>query len=126
MATLKDFLGGTAFTVGGPVFRNPSKTNFAPRASLALFPFRSARPCCAPAQACSSTCSARGKSRLRRARSSVLQVCLTSPRSRTCLWPGNAAPDSQLDMLDYYLQQPYSAQFQFLVQQEVTGTQSFR
>ena len=38
IATLPDPLRDSTVTVGGPLFRNPSKDNFAPRAALAWNP----------------------------------------------------------------------------------------
>jgi hypothetical protein len=124
MATLKDFLGDTAFTVGGPVFRNPSKTNFAPRVSVALLPFRSARTVLRAGVGVffdllgTREISTAGV----RVPPFYELLTLTSPSFPNLpLAMASASPDSQLDMLDYYLQQPYSAQFQFLVQQELAG-----
>ncbi|MBK9168993.1 MAG: TonB-dependent receptor [Bryobacterales bacterium] len=43
VATLRDPLRDTGVTVGGPLYRNPSKLNFAPRGSLAWDPLGSGR-----------------------------------------------------------------------------------
>jgi hypothetical protein len=122
IATLRDFLHDSAFAVGGPLFDNPSRTNLAPRASLALLPFRS------------------GKTVIRAGAGIFFDLLSTRelvvagvrvPPFYTLLsvnrpaFPNlvqaaqNAPSASSPDMLDYYVQQPYLAQFQLLVQQEL-------
>jgi hypothetical protein len=122
IATLRDYLRDSAFAVGGPLFDNPSRTNFAPRASLAFLPFGS------------------GKTVIRAGAGIFLDLISTRelvvagvrvPPFFTLLsvsrpaFPNllqaaqDAPPVNSPDMLDYYVQQPYLAQFQFLVQQEL-------
>jgi hypothetical protein len=122
IATIPDFLQATTTTVGGPLFDNPSRTNFAPRASLAFLPFGSGK----------TVIRAGGGIFYDSIGSQELVVAgvrvppffvLDSPTNPS--FPNllqaiqNTRPSKSLDMLDYYLKQPYSAQFQFLVQQEV-------
>ncbi|MGD0199398.1 MAG: TonB-dependent receptor [Bryobacteraceae bacterium] len=122
IATLRDFLHDPAFTVGGPLFPNPSRTNFAPRASMAILPFGS------------------GKTVIRAGAGifydllSIQELFIGGVRvppffniisANKPAFPNlfqalqSAPPTSLLDMLDYNLQQPYVAQYQFMVQQEL-------
>jgi hypothetical protein len=122
IATLRDFLHESAFTVGGPLFDNPSKTNFAPRASVAFLPFGSGKTVIrAGAGIFFDPISTRelvvaGV----RVPPFFNMVSVNKPAFPNLFQAvQNAAPAKSLDMLDYYLPQPYVAQFQFLVQQEV-------
>ena len=122
IATIPNFLEAATTTVGGPLFTNPSKTNFAPRASVAFLPFGS------------------GKTVIRAGGGIFYHIIgmqelvvagvrvppfyelasLTNPSFPNLLQAAqSASPSKALDMLDYHLQQPYMAQYQFLVQQEL-------
>jgi hypothetical protein len=122
VATLPDYLTDTAFTTGGPLYSNPSKTNFAPRAGVAYAPFDS------------------GKTVIRAGAGifydllSVKELLVGGVRvppfftlasANKPAFPNlyqalqTAPAQPLLDMLDYNLQQPYVAQYQFRVQQEV-------
>jgi hypothetical protein len=122
IATVRDLLHDTSTHVGGPVFKNPSKTNFAPRVSLAYDP-----------------CGA-GKTVIRagagiffdllgmrelvvggvRTPPFFSEASLDRPPFPNLLQAAQStAPLNSLDILDYYQSQPYVAQFQFLVQQQV-------
>jgi hypothetical protein len=122
IATIPDFLHDSTVTLGGPLFDNPSKINFAPRASVAVLPFGS------------------GKTVIRAGGGIFFDLISTrelvvagvrvppyfnAVSVAAASFPNllqaarNAAPTNSLDMLDYHLPQPYTAQYQFLVQQEL-------
>jgi hypothetical protein len=122
IATLRDPLHDSAVTVGGPLFENPSKSNFAPRVSLAFDPI------------------GKGKIVIRAgagvfydlisARELVVtgvrmppffnQVSLSQPAFPNLLDAArNASPVNSMDLLDYRISQPYVMQFQLMMQQEL-------
>jgi hypothetical protein len=122
IATLPDPLHDTTVTVGGPLFKNPSKKNFAPRASLAWDPFGS------------------GKTVLRAGagiffdlistRDLVVagvrvppffnRVVVFRPAFPNVLDAARSvAPPNSLDGLDFHLHQPYVAHFQFTIERQL-------
>ena len=125
IATFRDPLSDPAVTTGGALFANPSRMNFAPRAALAWDLFGT------------------GKTVLRAGAGIFFDLL----GSRDVLVAGNRmppffqraapanppfpnlldAPTGTLtlapDTLDYYLNQPYSAQFQFRVERQI-GTET--
>jgi hypothetical protein len=121
IATLRDPLRDSDVTVGGPLFENPSKENFAPRAAIAWDPLGS------------------GKTVLRAGAGIFFDLLGTRelvvagariPPFFNRLSPNNPsfpnlleaasqlAPRRSLDGLDFYPNQPYVAQFQFSLQQQ--------
>lgn len=122
VATLRDPLRDTAVTIGGPLFKNPSAANFAPRVSLAWDP------------------SGGGKTVIRAGagiffdllstRDLVIsgvrmppffdQVSLNAPAFPKLFEAAkNVAPLNSLDVLEYDVKQPYVLQYQLAVQQEL-------
>jgi hypothetical protein len=121
-AALPDPLRDPQTTVGGPMFRNPSRTNFAPRAALAWDP------------------AGRGRTVIRAGAGIFLDLITTRelliagvkmpPLYRRALisnapFPDalaavrNAAVADSPDGLDYYPSQPYAAQFQVTVERQL-------
>ncbi|MCC7175208.1 MAG: carboxypeptidase regulatory-like domain-containing protein [Bryobacterales bacterium] len=120
ISNLRDLLHDSTVTLGKPLFRNPSRTNFAPRASVAFLPLRS------------------GKTVIRAGAGVFFDVIgvrevivagvrmppyfntasVTRPAFPNLLQAAQSAqPANSLDALDYQTCQPYLAQYQFLVQQ---------
>lgn len=122
IATLRDPIRDTAMTVGGPLFDNPSATNFAPRAALAWDVFGSGRTV------------VRAGAGMFFDLLTFREVTLAGMRvppffNRLFInnpdFPNLAAaaaatsPDNTLDGLAYNLEQPYVLQFRFAVQQQL-------
>jgi len=124
IATLADPLRDTTLTLGGPLFRNPSAANFAPRAALAWNPGSS------------------GKTVLRAgagmffdlltSREVVIsgmrvppffnRVLLTAPAFPNLLAAAQAGtPDRSMDGIAFNLQQPYVLQFRFALEQQLAS-----
>ncbi|MGD0200620.1 MAG: carboxypeptidase regulatory-like domain-containing protein [Bryobacteraceae bacterium] len=122
IATLPDPLRDTAVTVGGPLFQNPSRKNFAPRAAIAWDPWGS------------------GKTVLRagggiffdqlgipqlvivgnRMPPFYIRVMPVSPSFPDLVAAAaKGTPQKSLDTMDFYENQPYVAQFQFLLERQL-------
>jgi hypothetical protein len=123
IATLPDPVHDSAVTVGGALFENPSKTNFAPRVALAFDPFGTSKTVIrAGAGVFFDPLSTRDL---------VISGVRLPPffEEVSLSWPEfpnmyeaaqNATPLNTIDMLDYYVSQPYIMQFHLLVQEELT------
>ena len=120
ISTLRDPRHDTSVTIGGPLFENPSKTNFAPRASIAFDPFGSSKTVIRAGAGIFFD--------LLSARELVISgvrmppfynsVSLTDPPFPNLLEAAhNAPPLNSMDMLEYHLAQPYVIQYQLMVQQ---------
>jgi hypothetical protein len=129
IATIPNFLTATTTTVGGPLFVNPSRTNFAPRASLAWQPFSSGK----------TVIRAGGGIFYDAISTQELVVAgvrlppfyelgtVTKPSFPNLVQAAaGATPSATLDMLAYHLQQPYVAQYQLVVQQAVARDTVFQ
>ncbi len=125
VATLRDFATATAFTTGGPLYDNPSAKNFAPRLSVAFAPFGSAKTVIRAGAGLFFD--------LLGSRDLIVAGVRVPPYFNLVTvnkpaFPDLAAaivqgsPSNSLDMLDYYLRQPYIAQYQILVQQELPAS----
>jgi hypothetical protein len=122
VATLPDVLHDTAFRVGGPLFDNPSADNFAPRVAVAYSPFESGKTVVrAGAGIFFDLISTRELVVAGLRVPPFFNLVSVSKPSFPNLLAAiqGAQPSNSLDMLDYYLPQPYVMQFQFTVQQEV-------
>jgi len=117
-----DFPSASQTTVGGPVFDNPSKANFAPRVSVAFAPFGPGKTVIRAGAGIFYDVLGSRELLIAGVRMPPFfnQVTATRPAFPNLLEAArNAAPQNSLDMLDYWLQQPYVAQYQLRVQQEV-------
>ncbi len=125
VATLRDPARDAAVTLGGPVYRNPSAGNFAPRASLAVDPFGSGRTVLrAGAGAFFDLIGSRellvAGNRMPPFYSRPL---VTRPSFPDLLAAArSSAAPSTIDTLDYYLEQPYVAQFQLSLERQLGST----
>jgi len=123
IATLRDPLHDATTHIGGALFENPSKTNFAPRASVAFDPFGTSKTVIRAGAGIFFDLLGTRELVIGGVRTPPFftQASLTRPP-----FPGlfaaatNAPAAKSLDLLEYYLQQPYMAQFQFMVQQELS------
>ena len=122
IATLRDPLNDKSVTIGGPLYKNPSGTNFAPRASIAWDPFGSGKTVIrAGAGVFFDLLSTRELviSGVRMPPFFDL-ISLSSPAFPDLLDAAqNSPPLNSLDLLDYRLNQPYVIQYQLMVQQEL-------
>ena len=122
IATLRDLLHDTATQVGGPIFKNPSKTNFAPRVSLAFDPFGASKTVVRAGAGIFYDLIGTRELVVGGVRTPPFytQASLDRPAFPNLLEAArNAPPLNSLDLLEYYLQQPCVAQFQFTLQQEL-------
>ncbi|MBL8290891.1 MAG: TonB-dependent receptor [Bryobacterales bacterium] len=125
VATLRDPYRDTKITVGGPLFTNPSKDNFSPRAALAWRLDHSGR-----------TVLRLGAGMffdLLGTREVALAGMRVPPFYRRFIGgsnvnfpnltnsPGAFVTDEAIDGLAYYLRQPYVLQFQANIQHQLTG-----
>jgi hypothetical protein len=121
VATLRDPLRDPAVTVGGPIFRNPSQDNLAPRAALAWDPFGSGRTVLRAGAGIFFD--------LLAARDLVIagvrlppfyqRVSVTRPAFPNLLEAARAArPAPVVDGLEYDIRQPYVAQWQISVERQ--------
>ncbi len=123
VATLRDPLRDPSVTLGGPVYRNPSARNFAPRASLALDPLGSGRVVLrAGAGIFFDLPGTREVSGIRMP-PFYDRVAMIRPSFPDLLEAARTVTaTSNPDALDYYLEEPYVAQFQFAIERQLGST----
>ncbi|MDE0102640.1 MAG: carboxypeptidase regulatory-like domain-containing protein [Bryobacterales bacterium] len=129
-AVLRDFINDPATTVGGPVWKNPSKDNFAPRISVAFDPVGDGRTV------------ARGGFGIFYDQLGSRELTIAGVRTpplfnRILVFgrPGfpdilNAAkgrrPSASMDGVDYNLNQPYVARWQATMERQLTPSTVIR
>lgn len=125
VATLRDPYRGTTITVGGPLFTNPSKDNFSPRAALAWRLDNSGRTVLRLGAGLFFD--------LLGTREIALAGMRVPPFYRRFIGgtnvnfpnltnsPGAFVTDEAIDGLAYHLRQPYVLQFQANIQHQLTG-----
>ena len=122
IATFRDFLHDSSLTAGGPLFDNPSKTNFAPRVSVAFLPFSSGKTVIRAGAGIFYDLLSTQELMVAGVRVPPFfnMVSMINPSFPNLLVAAQAAqPANSLNILDYNVRQPYVAQYQFLVQQEL-------
>lgn len=117
-----DFFASASTATGGPLFHNPSRWNFAPRASLAYALTPSGHTVLRAGGGLFYDLI--GSRELAVAGSRVppffLSANLNRPSFPNLLQAAtNAQPERSLDMLDYHLLQPYVAQYQVQIQTQL-------
>jgi len=114
-----DFYASQSVTVGGPLFRNPARWNFAPRASLAYAPFGGSRLVVRAGAGIFFDLIGSRELAVAGARVPPFyqSLNLNRPAFPNLLQAAQTVPqEKNIDMLDYHLLQPYVAQYQFQVQ----------
>lgn len=114
-----DFYTSQSVTVGGPLFRNPSRRNLAPRAALAYAPFGGSRFVLRAGAGIFFDLIGSRELAVAGARVPPFykSLNLIRPAFPNLLQVAqSASPEKNIDMLDYRLHQPYVAQFQFQIQ----------
>jgi hypothetical protein len=122
VATLRDPLRDATVTLGGPIYRNPSAGNVAPRASIALDPFGSGRAVLRAGAGVFLDLVGIRDVLVAGVRMPPFfdRVNVTRPSFPDLLQAArDVAPLSNPDALDYYLQQPYVAQIQFAIERQM-------
>ena len=125
VSTLRDPWRDSAVTIGGPVYRNPAARNFAPRVSLAADPFGSGRTAVRAGAGIFYDLLGVRELVVAGARMPPFfnRLSLTRPSFPDLLAAaGNASPTLAPETLDYYLQQPYAAQWQLIVEHQLGST----
>jgi hypothetical protein len=123
VATLPDPLHDRSVTIGGPLFKNPSATNFAPRASLAFDPFGSSKTVIRAGAGMFFDLLSTRELVISGVRMSPFfdQVSLNLPSFPHLLEAAQDTPPlNSLDVLEYNVSQPYVIQYQLMVQQELS------
>ena len=124
-ATLKDPIHDSQLVVGGPLFQNPSRLNFGPRAALAWDPFGSGTTVI---RAGSGIFFDELGSREIQISGVRLPPFYTRLRPKNPVFPNllqavqNTSSLPVLDVVDYYVNQPYVLQFQFAVNRQFGRT----
>ncbi|MCL4401211.1 MAG: TonB-dependent receptor [Acidobacteria bacterium] len=122
IATLRDPLHDQAMTVGGPLFQNPSKDNFAPRAALAWDPTGSGKTVLRAGAGIFFDLLGSRELATAGLRTPPFfnRVYLNNPAFPDLLGAARATPpQNSLDGLEYYVNQPYAAQFQFTLERQL-------
>ena len=122
IATLLDPLHDQNMTVGGPLFQNPSNDNFAPRAALAWDPTGSGRTVVRAGAGIFFDLLGSRELATAGLRTPPFfnRVYLNNPPFPDLLSAARSVPpQNSLDGLDYYVNQPYAAQFQFAVEHQL-------
>jgi len=122
VATLRDPLSDPAVTLGGAIYRNPATRNFAPRISLAVDPFGSGRTAVRAGAGIFYDLIGIRDILAPGVRMPPFfnRVTMTQPPFPDVLAAARtASPTLNADTLDYYLQQPYVAQWQLVVERQL-------
>ena len=119
-----DFFSSQSPVVGAPLFRNPSRLNFVPRAALAWSPFASRRTVFRAGagvfyDAISSRELVIAGARMPPFYQRATIIRPVFPRILDAV--AGRPPENTLDLLDYHLVQPYVVQFQFQIQRQLTS-----
>lgn len=123
IATLADPLRDKSLRLGGPLFRNPSAKNFAPRAALAWSPGGHSRTVLRAGVGMFFDLLTSREVTISGMRVPPFfnRVLLTAPAFPNLLAAARAGtPDQSMDGLAYNLQQPYVLQFRFSIDRQIT------
>ncbi|MBP1624018.1 MAG: outer rane receptor protein, partial [Acidobacteria bacterium] len=122
ISTLRNPVNDTSVTIGEPLFKNPSATNFAPRVSLAWDPFGSGKTVIRAGAGIFFDLLSTRELVIAGVRMPPFfdELSLNAP-SFPDLYEAalGAPPVNSIDMLDYDLPQPYVLQYQLMVQREL-------
>ncbi|MCL6545362.1 MAG: carboxypeptidase regulatory-like domain-containing protein [Bryobacteraceae bacterium] len=119
-----DFFSSQSPVTGAPLFRNPSRLNFAPRAALAWSPFASGRTVFRAGAGVFYDAISSRELVIAGARMPPFfqRTTITRPAFPRILDAvAGRAPENSLDLLDYHLEQPYVLQFQFQIQHQLAS-----
>jgi len=119
-----DFFASQSPLTGAPLFRNPSRLNFAPRAALAWSPFASGRTVFRAGAGVFYDAISSRELVIAGARMPPFfqRTTITRPAFPRILDAvAGRAPENSLDLLDYHLEQPYVLQFQFQIQRQLAS-----
>ena len=122
VATLRDPFHDTAVTLGGPIYRNPSTRNFAPRLSLAWDPFGAGKTVVRAGSGLFFDLLSTRDLLVAGVRLPPFyrRVTATRPSFPNLLASvASVSPQLLVDGLAFYLQQPYVAQWQFSVEKQL-------
>lgn len=122
IATLRDPLRDTGLTIGGPLFANPSKANFAPRAALAWDVFGSGRTVVRAGAGMFFDLLTSREVTIAGMRVPPFfnRAFIDNPTFPDMLAAlANARVDNSMDGLAYHLEQPYVMQYRFAVEQDL-------
>jgi hypothetical protein len=129
VASLRNFASDPQMTLGGPVYRNPSKRNFAPRASVAWDPTGTGRMVVRAGAGIFFDLPGIRDLIIAGGRVPPFfnRATLTRPPFPDILAAVGSAPLlNALDTIDYYLVQPYVAQYQLSVERQLTPSTVLR
>lgn len=123
ISTLPNYLTDTTFTVGGSLFTNPSKKNFAPRASFAWDPFGSGKTVIRAGAGAFYDLLGTRELIIAGVRLPPFfnSVALTNPPFPNILAASAGVPANNVDGLDYNLKQPVFYQYQIQIQQKIAS-----
>jgi len=121
ISTLRNVLTDTTFHVGGPLFRNPSKRNFAPRASFAWDPWGSGKTVIRAGGGVFYDLLGTRELIIAGVRIPPFfnSVALTAPPFPNIVSASVGTPANNVDGLAFYLEQPVFYQFQLQLQQKL-------
>lgn len=123
VSTLPNYQTATAFTVGGSLFTNPSKKNFAPRASFAWDPWGSGKTVIRVGAGAFYDLLGTRELIIAGVRLPPFfnSVALLNPPFPNLAAATLGAPANNVDGLDYNLKQPVFYQYQIQIQQKIAS-----
>ena len=130
IAVLRDFVNDTETTLGGPLWRNPSKDNFAPRVSVAWDPVGDSRTVLRAGGGIFFDLLGSRELTIAGVRTPPLFnriLVFGRPRFPDILQAAEGRnPSSSMDGLDYNLNQPYMARWQVNLEREIAPGTALR
>ncbi|MEP7365133.1 MAG: TonB-dependent receptor [Acidobacteriota bacterium] len=123
ISTVPDYLTATGFTVGGSLFTNPSKRNFAPRVSFAWDPFGTGKTIVRAGAGVFYDVLGTRELIIAGVRMPPFfnSTSLTNPVFPNIVAASSSVPANNVDGLGYYLDQPVFYQYQLQIQQKVSS-----